>query len=389
MDHLSRRTRKGVLTATAHLTASEGPLRHALNELARLGIGERIVKSALAATLAWIVAAELIPRENAPFVAALTAMYTIDLTILKSLRSAGQRLAGIAIGIAVAFAAAEALGVHSWSVGLVILISLVVGLRLNLKPDGMTQVAGTAIVVMVVRSTTEERSIYSLTFLADTAIGTAVGLGINGVLAPPSFLPSAHRAFDLLTDRLTGLIDQLASMIGDGLSADEAAALSTLVGIVKTELEEVDESLLNAEESVHFNPLASRQRDAVARFRDLDAYLEPVVTDLQRLIDALGAAAAVSWMRDRALTDALAELISAVAVSLAEATGSERTATISTPAREDIEDRLPESRRQAARVHEGLSDDSWMSLGRMVESAAALAGSVAAPHERLASIERA
>ena len=375
MDNLSRQTRKSVRAATAHLTATEGPMRHALTELARFGIGERIVKSAIAATVAWLVA-DQIPRDNAPFVAALTAVYTIDLTILKSLRSAGQRLAGLAIGIAIAFAAAEVLGVHSWSVGLVILLSLVVGLRLNLKPDGMTQVAGTAIVVMVVRATTDERTIYSLSVLADTAIGTAVGLGINGLIAPPSFLPAATRALDLLTDRLTGLVDQLASMVSDGLSVTEAEVLSRLVGAVRSDLAEVDESLTNAEESVRFNPLARRQRESVSRYHALDAWLEPVVTELQRLIDALGAASSTPWVSDQELTGALANLISAVAVGLSETTSLATDAALSSASRLDIAERLAELRREAARVHEGLADDSWTILGRMVESSAALAHAV-------------
>jgi uncharacterized membrane protein YgaE (UPF0421/DUF939 family) len=346
-----------------------------LNELGRWGIGERIIKSAIAATLAWLVAAQL-PRENAPFVAALTAVFTIDLTILKSLRSAWQRLAGIAIGIAIAFAAAELLGIHSWSVGLVILLSLVVGLRLNLKAEGMTQVAGTAIVVMVVRSTTEERSVYALTFLADTAIGTAVGLGINGLLSPPSYLPAAQRALDLLTDRLTDLIDQLAAMVVDGLSTEEAAVLSTLVGRIDADLHEVDESLTNAEESVRFNLTASRQRGAVARYKELDHRLSPVVANLQRLIDTLGSAADASWMADRSLMDAVANLVSAISVGLKEMVSAERASTLSDPARADIEERRVALTRQAARIHEGLSDDSWMSLGGMVEAASALAASV-------------
>jgi uncharacterized membrane protein YccC len=346
-----------------------------LNELGRWGIGERIIKSAVAATLAWLLAAQL-PRENAPFVAALTAVYTMDLTILKSLRSAWQRLAGIAIGIAIAFAAAELLGIHSWSVGLVILLSLVVGLRLNLKPDGMTQVAGTAIVVMVVRSTTEERSVYALTFLADTVIGAAVGLGINGLIAPPSFLPTAQRALSLLTSRLTDLIDQLATMVVDGLSPDEAEVLSRFVRVIQTELSEVDEALTNAEEAVRFNPLAGRQRDAVGRYKELDHYLEPVVMDLQRLIAALGSASAAPWMRDRALTDAIADLISAISLELAERTSGEWAPASSIPTRTEIDERLAGLHRQAACIHVSLSDDSWMSLGGMADAASALAASV-------------
>lgn len=362
-------------TAAAHLTATEGPLRLALSELSRLGIGERIVKSAVAATVAWLVAGQL-PRDAAPFVAALTALYTIDLTILKSLRAAGQRLAGIAIGIAVAFAAAELLGVQSWSVGLVILASLVVGLRLNLKPEGMTQVAGTAIIVMVVRSTSDERALYALTFYADTLIGTAIGLVINGLIAPPNLLPNASRALALLSDRLAGAIDHLASMVVDGLSAGEARELSALVGEIKAQLAQVDESLTNAEESIRFNPLAGRQRGALGAFQALDHYLEPVVERLQRLIDSLGVAASAPWMADRRLTDAIADLISAAAIGLAEATSDASAGRLSSAARSDVAERLAGLRAQAERVHAGLTDASWTDLGGVVQAADAFAGSV-------------
>jgi uncharacterized membrane protein YgaE (UPF0421/DUF939 family) len=354
---------------TAQLTATEGPLRRALNELSRLGIGERIVKSALAATIAWLIAGQ-IPRENAPFVAALTAVYTMDLTILKSLRSAGQRLAGIGIGIAMAFLAAEFLGVHAWSVGLVILASLVVGLRLGLQSDGMTQVAGTAIVVMVVRSTTEARSIYALTFLADTAIGTAIGLAVNSVFAPPIFVPSARRALDALRGRLIDLMDQLATMVVDGITPDEASALSTAIARLRTDLSAADESLSNAEESLKFNLLAGRQRAQLAAIHQTDRQLEPIVDCLHQLVNALGAAADAEWMADPVLTERIANLVSAATVILSDPT---------TPANQrDLADRLLDLTTYADQIHQSLPGATWAALGHLTESAKSLANSVSA-----------
>jgi uncharacterized membrane protein YgaE (UPF0421/DUF939 family) len=357
---------------TAQLTATEGPLRRALNELSRLGIGERIVKSALAATIAWLIAGQ-IPRENAPFVAALTAVYTMDLTILKSLRSAGQRLAGIGIGIAMAFLAAEFLGVHAWSVGLVILASLVVGLRLGLQSDGMTQVAGTAIVVMVVRSTTEARSIYALTFLADTAIGTAIGLAVNSVFAPPIFVPSARRALDALRGRLIDLMDQLATMVVDGITPDEASALSTAIARLRTDLSAADESLSNAEESLKFNLLAGRQRAQLAAIHQTDRQLEPIVDCLHQLVNALGAAADAEWMADPVLTERIANLISAATMILSDPAGAANPAN-----QRDLADRLLDLTTYADQIHQSLPGASWAALGHLTESAKSLANSVSA-----------
>ena len=367
MSTLNRRTQRQLQSLTAQLTATEGPLRRALDELSRLGIGERIVKSALAATLAWLVAAQL-PRENAPFVAALTAVYTMDLTILKSIRSAWQRLAGIGLGIAMAFLAAEFLGVHAWSVGLVILFSLVIGLRLNLKSDGMVQVAGTAIVVMVVRSTAEERSVYALIFLADTLIGTAIGLAVNSIFAPPIFVPSAQRAVVALSNRLIDLMDQLGTMVVDGISADEAAMLSDAITRLETDLRTTDESLSNAEESLKYNVLAGRQRAQLTTFHETDRRLEPVVASLQRLVIALGEGAGDAWMENPILTERIANLISAVTMILAEP---------DSPAfKQDLADRAADVTTLADQIYRELPDASWASLGQLTESARALADSV-------------
>jgi uncharacterized membrane protein YgaE (UPF0421/DUF939 family) len=369
VNTLNRHTQRRLQMLTAHLTATEGPLRLALDQLSRRGIGERIIKSALAATIAWLIAGQ-VPRESAPFVAALTAVYTMDLTILKSLRSAGQRLAGITLGIGVAFLAAEFLGVHAWSVGLVILISLVIGLRLNLTSDGMTQVAGTAIVVLVVRATTEARSLYALTFLADTAIGTAIGLLINGIVSPPNFLPTARRALDALTNRLIDLLDQLATMVVDGITPEEATSLAGAIGRLQDDLRAIDESLSRSEESMRFNLLASRQREHLATFHDTDRRLAPVVDGLQRLVIAVGEAAGTAWMENRLLTEQIANLISAVTVILSE---TETPGSLANA--QDLVDRTAELTTSADQIYQDLPDHSWSSLGRVTESAKSLARS--------------
>jgi uncharacterized membrane protein YgaE (UPF0421/DUF939 family) len=366
LDTLQRRSSKRLQVVTARLTASEGPLRTALTELARLGIGERIVKSALAATIAWFLA-DQVPRESAPFVAALTAVYTMDLTILKSLRAAWQRIAGITLGIAMAFLAAELIGVHSWSAGLVILISLAIGLRLNLAPDGMTQVAGTAILVLVVRSTTEERSIYALTFLADTAIGTAIGLAVNSLFAPPNFVPAARRAVTALTGRLFDLMDQLATMVVDGITPEEATALSEAIGRLRIDLHAADESLSSAEESLRFNPLAQRQRSQLTAFHATDQRLESIVNHVQRLVDALASAHDAPWMQDRLFDESIANLVSATMFALGD-TGFIQSAD----AKADLLAACADLLQRADRIHAALPGRSWVSLGQVVASARSL-----------------
>jgi hypothetical protein len=360
-------------TLAANLTASEGPLRAAVDELGRIGIGARIVKSALAATLAWYIAGFL-PRETAPFVAALTALFTMDLTILKSLTGAGQRFAGILVGIGMAFLAAEFLGVHAWSVGLLILGSMVVGLRLNLKPEGMAQVASTAIVVLVVRTNTEERGIYALTFLADTAIGTAIGLTVNALLIPPNYLPGAQRTLNLLIARLIDMIDQLATLTVDGITSDETEALADALKTVASDLRNVDESLEQASEGIRFNVMAAQQRDRLDHFKSVDARLSDVISALQSLVQSLSRAVHEPWMRDRDVTEALADLISASSVMLIAQGTAESSDQADSRTRLDVISRLDQLERQAS----ARSAEAWISLGHVVGCARDLADAATA-----------
>jgi uncharacterized membrane protein YgaE (UPF0421/DUF939 family) len=290
-----------------------------------------------------------------------------SLPILKSLRAAWQRIAGITLGIAMAFLAAELIGVHSWSAGLVILISLAIGLRLNLAPDGMTQVAGTAILVLVVRSTTEERSIYALTFLADTAIGTAIGLAVNSLFAPPNFVPAARRAVTALTGRLFDLMDQLATMVVDGITPEEATALSEAIGRLRIDLHAADESLSSAEESLRFNPLAQRQRSQLTAFHATDQRLESIVNHVQRLVDALASAHDAPWMQDRLFDESIANLVSATMFALGD-TGFIQSAD----AKADLLAACADLLQRADRIHAALPGRSWVSLGQVVASARSL-----------------
>ncbi|MGI8477156.1 MAG: aromatic acid exporter family protein, partial [Thermomicrobiales bacterium] len=86
--------RRRMATATLVATGSEGPLRVALDGLRRVGLGERVVKTALAAGIAWEIG-HAIHADPLPVLAPLTAIFTIQLTLAKSLRGSVQRVLGV------------------------------------------------------------------------------------------------------------------------------------------------------------------------------------------------------------------------------------------------------------------------------------------------------
>lgn len=362
-------SRNHVQALTATLTVTDGPLRTAVDELGRIGIGARILKSTIAAMLAWLVAG-LLPRETQPFVAALTALYTIDLTILKSVKGASQRVVGIILGIGMAFLAAEFLGVSAWSVGLVILFSMLVGMRLKLQPEGIAQVAGTAIVVLVVRSNTEERSIYALTFLADTLIGTAIGLAVNALFMPPNYLNGVHRTIDLLIVRLTDVMEQLANMVADGVTHEEIAAVTDAIGLMGADLAKVESAVENATEALRFNVMASDQRAELEHLQSVERRLSGVIDALQVLTSSLnhtisrGGSASLNLLMD------VADLISASS-SILSAQGSSGSRSAASPDEiQELQDRVTSlgsgqpSLENGRWIDEGLIIGSAQNLGR-------------------------
>ena len=171
--------------------------------------------------------------------------------------AAWQRLAGIGLGIAMAFAAAELLGVHAWWVGLVILVSLMIGLRLNLKTDGMAQVAGTAFSCWSC-ARRPGAGVYSLDYLADT-YRNRDRAGRQRVSGPAQSVPRAEKALGIVVNRLIAVLDQLATMVVDGITRAEAEELAAASAQVRADLANVNTALATARES-KFNLIAGRQQ---------------------------------------------------------------------------------------------------------------------------------
>ena len=317
IDGLRRRTRRGVLTATAHLTATEGPLRVALDQLARRGVGARILKGALAAALAWAVAGLITPG-SLPFVASLTALFTVQATIKESVEGGRSRLLGVVVGITVAMAVSELVGLHAWSMGVVVLVALLAGLRLRLESGGVEQVAATAILVMFVQATSDQRLVYAASHLADTAVGTGFGLLLNALLAPPNYVPAAEKVVRSLGRRLVFVLEDVAGALAEGTTGGRPTDLLAAAQVIDRELDDVDEALARAEDGLTYNVVGERQLPALARCRQVAEELRGVARRTLALADALDGSA----VERRAgidlgpLADPAAEAVSAVAVAL-------------------------------------------------------------------------
>src|SRR5829696_9568583 len=92
--------------------------------------GRAIVQATLAATIAWLVATEVVGHLR-PFFAPVAAMITLGLTQGERGRRAVEVVLGVTLGIAVADLLVIELGSGRWQLGVVIAISMTVALLLG------------------------------------------------------------------------------------------------------------------------------------------------------------------------------------------------------------------------------------------------------------------
>ena len=152
-------------------------LAQLVNQMRRFGMGERVLKTALAAGVSWQLAV-WVPGNEHPYLAPVSAVLLMQLTIAQSIDLAIQRNIGVAIGICVAVAGFGVFGIHAWSIALVVLIALAGGIQLKLSQQGVQQVAVTALIVLLAGSVTNSFE-YAGYRIADSIIGATVALGLE------------------------------------------------------------------------------------------------------------------------------------------------------------------------------------------------------------------
>lgn len=226
----------------------------------------RLAKSTLAAVIAWEVMALLgSPR---PVLAALGAILVVQVTVRASVARSVQLTVGVSVGLGAAVVLGQVLGLHWWSIGLVVLLSLALGEILRLGPFS-SQVAISALLALSLGSA------YGLTRVLDTAVGALIGVVVNVVVVPPSLVQEGAR-------RMRGIAEDLGSLladIGHGLISgqpDDAALRRWLhrardiAGDLRQSVALVDQG----EESLRYNPRPGVAHDGLARLREARLALE-------------------------------------------------------------------------------------------------------------------
>ena len=215
-----------------------------------------IVKSALAASLAWFIANDLLGAPSAtfaPFSALLMVQVTISHSLFQSLRFAGAVIAGaIVTGLLV-----PALGTTIAGFAVLMLVGLVIGRWRRLGSQG-AQVAVAALFAYAsfTQSGPQSSSYLQLISIAGLVVlGCAIGVAVNMVVVPPLRFRSGAYVVDSLSRSLCDLLTDIADGLTNGVpDEDQTHQWSHRAERIPDLAEQARTTIEHAAESMRFNP---------------------------------------------------------------------------------------------------------------------------------------
>jgi len=244
--------------------------------------GLRTAKTTLAAVLSFVVA-DALNTSAEPVLAPLTALLVVQLTMYETFQHGWERILSVLAGVLVAVGIGSLVGLTWWSLGTVVLLSIVVGRVLRLGPHLM-EVPISAMLVLAVSSNAEALAVDRV---YETLIGTAVGVLVNLVIAPPLYVQPAEDAIAELADRIAGFLRALAAQLREGWSRHAADHWLAEARALGAEVERADETLARAEQSARLNPRGGVARRVQPRLRLALSGLEHAYVSLRSLCRAL------------------------------------------------------------------------------------------------------
>ncbi|WP_299445118.1 FUSC family protein [uncultured Phycicoccus sp.] len=229
-----------------------------------------LVKAAVAAVIAWQLAVRVLDSP-APFYAPLAALLVVDRTIVRSLWLSVERVVAVIVGMSMAWVVGTFVGVTWWSMVLVMLVAMLIGRWDRLGGHGIQ--VPTMVLLSLLTFQWDDVDFTYLT-LVETVVGGAVGVAVNAVVLAPMHLTAPRRAVVELTERVRGLLEDMAAGLREGWDAGQARDWHDRATRIAEAVPDVLDAVRTGRESTRFN---LRHRLRPARI-DWDGYERAVET---------------------------------------------------------------------------------------------------------------
>lgn len=338
----------------------------------------RALRLAIAAVVAYVVARQL-SDDTKPITSALTALLIVQLTFFGTITDTVRRIVSVLAGVGVAIAAAELVGLHWWSLGSIVLVSILLGQALRLGPH-LLEVPISAMLILAAGGA----GVRAFDRVTETLIGAAVGVLISVLVPQRPRIRTAGMAVERFGDSLADLLDRAASSMRDGpVPPEEANSWLEVLRSITSRVEGIERDLDEASESRRLNPRAVGVPDTTPELRTGLLALEHAGIALRAVFRSLGEGSDIT--RDEARLDGSNddELRGALAVLLADIARAIRDFATLVRAEGDevgelhvaeLEDALDAVREARVRLTELLLVDPGDNVGLWQRRGALLAG---------------
>lgn len=217
-----------------------------------------VVQAGLAAAAAYLIATEVLGHVR-PFFAPVAAIITLGLTVSERGRRAFELTIGVAVGIAVADVVISGIGVGTWQLAFVVMLTVLVALFVGRGQLLVNQAAVSAALVATLQPPSQG---ISFARFLDALVGGVVALLVSGLILPVRPQAMIRRSAWPVLDELAGTLEDVAGALEarDMRAAEAALARAREIDDL---IEAFDEAVGMARETTRFAPQRRRERPAV------------------------------------------------------------------------------------------------------------------------------
>lgn len=242
----------------------------------------QLVKTALAAVLAWVVADRVVGSSQS-FLAPWSAILVMHATVLRTASRAAQQVAMTVLGVLLAFAGAALLGVGVAALSAVALAGLAFGVARMFRAESSTA-AAVAVIVLLTGAADDREMLLSR--LGDTGLGIGFGLAVTVLVWPPLRDRAIVRRVADLRLALGLLLVDMANGLAEGVQEDDAEDWIDRTRRLDDDVEHGAALARQASESGRMNPrLRARRRIAgLASWAAVVDRIEQAVSDARSMV---------------------------------------------------------------------------------------------------------
>ena len=221
-----------------------------------------IVQNATAAVGAWLLATAILPDPRPAF-AAIAAVIAVGVTHGQRAGRAFQLVGGVVFGITIAAALISVMGTGPWQIGILVILAMTAATMVGAGEVLVVESAVSAILLVALDPGAADG--FSMTRIAEGAIGGAVALAVSSFLFPPDPALAPGRAAQAMFVELGRALERIATALD---ARDPGAAERALIDArgIDEMIREVEEEVSTGQETAKYTPPRRASRVLLDRY---------------------------------------------------------------------------------------------------------------------------